>query len=70
MDITKRTQEFDMTKGEIGYIYGSLSSSNYAENLKTNYIDAKLDILIAENEKLIARLEEYERRLQSLEEKK
>lgn len=40
LDITKRTKEFDMTKGEIGYIYGSLSSSNYAENLKTNYINA------------------------------
>lgn len=40
LDITKRVKEFDLTKGEIGYIYGSLSSSNYAENLKTNYINA------------------------------
>ena len=37
MDIGTRTGEFDKTKGEINYVVGSKSSSNYCENLSRRY---------------------------------
>ena len=39
MDITKRRGDFDLTKGEINYVSGSKSSSNYCTELRRTYTD-------------------------------
>lgn len=39
MDITKRRGNFDLTKGEINYVSGSKSSSNYCTELRRTYTD-------------------------------
>lgn len=40
LDITKRRGEFDLKRGQINYITGSLSSDNYCTDLKRTYSEA------------------------------